>query len=483
MLDNSSSKKVSLSFFWKIMENGGSQGVQFIVSLVLARLLSPKEYGLIAMATIFITIANVLVQNGFATALIQRKDDKAGDYSSVIILNFMVALALYLLLYFFSPEIAAFFDNPEIPGVLKSLGLVVFPGGVISVQNAYISKRMRFKSLFIATFFASILSGIVSIYLAFKHFGVYALVWQQLIYYFSLMTILFIVSDFKFIWDFEIYRLKLLFSFGWKILVASLIDTAFENLNALVLGKVYNEETLGNYNRGEQFPKLIVMNLGSAIQSVMLPLMSAKQDSKESVRELLKNSVRLAGYIILPMMAGLIAVADILIAVLLGEKWLSSVPFLRFLCLAYAFWPIHIANLQAINALGRSDKFLKLEIIKKIIGLTALAIGVYFGSIAVVAMKAVADFIGIFVNSYPNKELLDYDIKKQIKDVFPSFALSTLMGLIIYFVSLSLKSSFTSLILLIILGIFVYIALSILTKNRDLQFLKESFLKIRSKNE
>lgn len=360
---------------------------------------------------------------------------------------------------------------------------MVFPGGVISVQNAYISKRMRFKSLFIATFFASILSGIVSIYLAFKHFGVYALVWQQLIYYFSLMTILFIVSDFKFIWDFEIYRLKLLFSFGWKILVASLIDTAFENLNALVLGKVYNEETLGNYNRGEQFPKLIVMNLGSAIQSVMLPLMSAKQDSKESVRELLKNSVRLAGYIILPMMAGLIAVADILIAVLLGEKWLSSVPFLRFLCLAYAFWPIHIANLQAINALGRSDKFLKLEIIKKIIGLTALAIGVYFGSIAVVAMKAVADFIGIFVNSYPNKELLDYDIKKQIKDVFPSFALSTLMGLIIYFVSLSLKSSFTSLILLIILGIFVYIALSILTKNRDLQFLKESFLKIRSKNE
>lgn len=483
MLDNSSSKKVSLSFFWKIMENGGSQGVQFIVSLVLARLLSPKEYGLIAMATIFITIANVLVQNGFATALIQRKDDKAGDYSSVIILNFMVALALYLLLYFFSPEIAEFFDNPEIPGVLKSLGLVVFPGGVISVQNAYISKRMRFKSLFIATFFASILSGIVSIYLAFKHFGVYALVWQQLIYYFSLMTILFIVSDFKFIWDFEIYRLKLLFSFGWKILVASLIDTAFENLNALVLGKVYNEETLGNYNRGEQFPKLIVMNLGSAIQSVMLPLMSAKQDSKESVRELLKNSVRLAGYIILPMMAGLIAVADILIAVLLGEKWLSSVPFLRFLCLAYAFWPIHIANLQAINALGRSDKFLKLEIIKKIIGLTALAIGVYFGSIAVVAMKAVADFIGIFVNSYPNKELLDYDIKKQIKDVFPSFALSTLMGLIIYFVSLSLKAGFTSLILLIILGIFVYIALSILTKNRDLQFLKESFLKIRSKNE
>ena len=179
MLDNSSSKKVSLSFFWKIMENGGSQGVQFIVSLVLARLLSPKEYGLIAMATIFITIANVLVQNGFATALIQRKDDKAGDYSSVIILNFMVALALYLLLYFFSPEIAVFFDNPEIPGVLKSLGLVVFPGGVISVQNAYISKRMRFKSLFIATFFASILSGIVSIYLAFKHFGVYAFILFQ----------------------------------------------------------------------------------------------------------------------------------------------------------------------------------------------------------------------------------------------------------------------------------------------------------------
>ena len=466
------SKKLSSSFFWKIMENGGSQGVQFIVSILLARLLSPKEYGLIALATIFISLANVLVQNGFATALIQRKEDRDNDYSSVLFLNLILAGGLYILLYILSPNIARFYKNPSIIEVFRLLGIVMLPGGVISVQNAYISRKMKFKSLFIATFFASILSGTISIFLAYRNFGVLALVWQQLIYYFSLMLLLFICSDFRPALIFEISRLGALFSFGSKILMASLIDTGFENLNGLVLGKAYNEETLGNYNRGEQFPKLIIMNLGNAIQSVMLPL-----------RYLLKNSIILSSYIILPMMFGMVAMADTIILVLLGEQWKFAIPFLRLLSISYACWPIHIANLQAINALGRSDKFLKLEIIKKGLGVIALFIGVYFGALVVVAMKVLADFIGIFINAYPNRELLNYDAKMQLKDISKSIILASLMAVIVFLFGLVIPTSFIKIIILPIVGIISYILLSILSKNESFYFLVNHFKALRRRNE
>lgn len=477
------SKKLSSSFFWKIMENGGSQGVQFIVSILLARLLSPKEYGLIALATIFISLANVLVQNGFATALIQRKEDRDNDYSSVLFLNLILAGGLYILLYIFSPNIAKFYKNPSIIEVFRLLGIVMLPGGVISVQNAYISRKMKFKSLFIATFFASILSGVISIFLAYRNFGVLALVWQQLIYYFSLMLLLFICSDFRPALIFEINRLGALFSFGSKILMASLIDTGFENLNGLVLGKAYNEETLGNYNRGEQFPKLIIMNLGNAIQSVMLPLMSRYQDEKEKLRYLLKNSIILSSYIILPMMFGMVAMADTIILVLLGEQWKFAIPFLRLLSISYACWPIHIANLQAINALGRSDKFLRLEIIKKVLGVIALFIGVYFGALVVVAMKVLADFIGIFINAYPNRELLNYDAKMQLKDISKSIILASLMAVIVFLFGLVIPTSFIKLIILPIVGIISYILLSILSKNESFYFLVNHFKALRRRNE
>ncbi len=479
MRDNTLSKKIGFSFFWKIMENSGSQGVQFIISILLARLLSPKEYGQVAIATIFINIANVIIQNGFATALIRKKEDNQDDYNSVLLINIFVALILYILLYFSSPYIAKFYNNNDIINIFRALGIVMFPGAIISVQNAYIVKKLQFKNLFIGTILSASISGFMSIYLAFRAFGVYALVFQQLIYYFSLMLILFFISDFRFRIRFDIYRVRALFDFGWKILCASLIDISFENLNALVLGKVYSEQVLGNYNRGEQFPKLIVMNLGSAIQSIMLPLMSSFQDEKEKIRFLLKSSISLSSYIIFPMMFGMIAISDTLVLVLLGEKWKLSIPFLRWLCLAYAFWPIHIANLQAINALGRSDKFLKLEILKKALGLIILAFAIYKGSLVVVAMKAFADFIGIFINAYPNKALLDYDIKMQLRDILPSLLLSIIMALVIFCIGYLFEAGFLKLIILILLGIIIYILLSIISRNKDYYFLMEQILKIR----
>ena len=428
MNEKQTTAKVLNGLFWKLMENGGAQGVQFLVSIILARLLSPEEYGVVGVILIFVTIANVLVQNGFSTALIQKRKVDDTDFSSVFFFNMAVSAVIYLVLYLSAPGIAYFYNNQEMTALVRVLAVVLFPGGVISIQNAYVSRNMEFKGLFISSFAASMISGAISIFLAYRGLGVWALVWQQIAYYFFYMLILFMSISWKPRLLFSILRIKTMFAFGWKLLCASLLDTVYNNIYGLVIGRIYNESMLGNYNRGEQFPKLIVSNLGAAIQSVMLPVLSASQDEPERVKSMLRRAITVSSYLVLPMMAGLIAVARPMVLLLLGEKWLACVPFLQIMCVAYSFWPIHIANLQALNAMGRSDIFLKLEIVKKMVGLAVLAVGIRYNPLVLVALKAAADFLCTFINAWPNKRLLNYSIIEQWKDIIPSVAVSILMA-------------------------------------------------------
>ncbi len=428
MNEKQTTTKVLNGLFWKLMENGGAQGVQFLVSIILARLLSPEEYGVVGVILIFVTIANVLVQNGFSTALIQKRKVDDTDFSSVFFFSMAVSAVIYLVLYLSAPGIAYFYNNQEMTALVRVLAVVLFPGGVISIQNAYVSRNMAFKGLFISSFAASMISGAISIFLAYRGLGVWALVWQQIAYYFFYMLILFMSISWKPRLLFSILRIKTMFAFGWKLLCASLLDTVYNNIYGLVIGRIYNESMLGNYNRGEQFPKLIVSNLGAAIQSVMLPVLSASQDEPERVKSMLRRAITVSSYLVLPMMAGLIAVARPMVLLLLGEKWLPCVPFLQIMCIAYSFWPIHIANLQALNAMGRSDIFLKLEIVKKMVGLAVLVVGIRYNPLVLVALKAAADFLCTFINAWPNKRLLNYSILEQWKDIIPSVAVSILMA-------------------------------------------------------
>ena len=466
--------KVLNGLFWKVMENGGAQGVQFLVSLFLARLLSPAEYGVVAIITIFITIANVIVQNGFGTALIQKHQADEVDFSSVFYLNLLVAAGIYVMLFFAAPYIAEFYQNPEMTALIRVLAIILFPGAVTSVQSAFVSRKMEFKGLFLATLGASVLSGIVSVGMAYSGFGVWALAGQQISYYFGLMMILFITISWKPQFLFSIERLKSMFSFGWKLLCASLLDTVFNNIQGLVMGKIYNEEVLGFYNRGEQFPKLIVNNLGAAIQSVMLPALSVNQNDLDRVKSMLRRSIMTSSYLVLPMMAGMIAVADNLILALLGPKWSGSVIFLQIMCIAYSFWPIHIVNLQALNALGRSDIFLKLEIIKKTIGVIVLLIGIRYNAVVMVALKAAADFLCTFINAWPNKRLLNYSIFEQWKDILPSVFLSVVMGAAVYGIGLIVPGVWLCLLVQILSGIVVYAVLSWIMKPEVFCYLWET---------
>lgn len=455
-------QKVVKGLFWKVLENGGAQGVQFVIAVILARLLSPAEYGVVGIISIFIVIANVFVQSGFSTVLVQKRHADELDFSSVCYFELAMSAVMYALLYLMAPVIAGFYEIDHLTEIVRVLAVVLFPGAVISVQTSYVSRNMEFRGLFLSTLLASVLSGAISVAMAYLGFGVWAMVWQQISYYLALMITLFFTVTWRPKLCFAVSRVREMFAFGWKLLCASLLDNVFNNLYGLLIGKIYNEELLGSYNRGEQFPKLIATNLGAAIQAVLLPAFAEKQENREAVHQMMRRAIQLSSFAVIPMLLGMFAVADTLVLALLGEKWMICVPFLRIMCISYCFWPIHIANLQAINAVGRSDIFLKLEIVKKLLSVLALVIGMQFDVYVMVCLKAFQDFLCTFINAAPNKKLLGYSIWHQWMDVMPPVALSAVMcaGVMALGDVMGGMSVWIKLIIQIAAGIVIYAALA-----------------------
>lgn len=473
--------RVITSLLWKFMERGGTQGIQFIVQIVLARLLVPKDYGIIALISIFIVIANVFVQSGFNTALIQKKDADEVDFSSVFYLSLFVAGLLYLILFFTAPLVADFYNIHQITLVLRVLSITLFFGAFNSIQNALVSRNMQFKMLFYSSLGAILVSGAVGIVLAYMGLGVWALVVQQLTNQFMITVIMWFTVRWrpKLIFSFE--RVKGLFSYGWKLLASSLIDNLYMNLQSLIIGKIYNPSMLGFYNRGDQFPKVIVSNINGSIQSVMLPALASEQDNRKRIKDMVRRSIVTSSFVLFPMMCGLAVTAEPLVKILLTNKWLPCVPFLQIFCASYALWPIHTANLQAINALGRSDIFLKLEVIKKIIGLTILVISIHFGIYAIAIGTLVSGIISTFINAYPNLKLFNYSYKEQLKDIMPSLLLSLIMGTIIYNLKWLHMVPLVTLIIQIFLGIIIYIMLAKVFKLECYTYLLKTFKDIYKK--
>jgi len=454
------------NLFWKLLERFGVQGIQFVLLIVLARILSPEHYGVLSLMIIFTTLANVFVQNGFNTALIQNKDVKEEDYSSVFWVSLGVACILYGVLFFTTPLIAKFYKMPEIVLPFRVLALMLIPGAFNSVQVAKISREMNFKLIFQSNIIAIVVSGIAGIAIALMGGGLWALVVQTMLNVFMVCIVMLFTVDWKPKLVCDLRRIKILFTFGWKLLVSALIDTLYQDLSSLVVGKKYSEKTLGFYNRGKQFPQFIIGAINGAVQSVLLPAMSSKQDDKSQVKTLMRNSITLSAFIIFPMMAGLAGVAKPLVSLILTDKWLPCVPYLQIFCFNFAFWPVHTCNLQAINAMGRSDMFLKLEIIKKAMGIVSLVIAlVYFDSpIAIAVTGTITNVISCFVNAYPNKKLIGYSYFEQMKDILPSFLMSMLMfGVVILLGQLQFVS-IVVLIIQVLAGVITYALLSLIIR-------------------
>ncbi|MBR4502330.1 MAG: lipopolysaccharide biosynthesis protein [Clostridia bacterium] len=443
---------------WRMAERFGAKGVEFLVSIILARLLAPEVYGTIALVTVFITILQVFVDSGLGNALIQKKDVDDTDYSTVFFFNITFCSVLYVLLFLAAPLIARFYNDDSLTDIVRVLGLTVLIAGVKNVQQAYVSRNMLFHRFFYATLGGTIGAAIVGIYLAYHGYGVWALVAQQVFNVAMDTVILWITVKWRPRRLFSFGHLKTLYSFGWKLLVSSLVDVVYNDIRQLIIGKMYSKEDLAYYNRAKQIPHLITSNINTSINSVLFPAMSSAQESRERVKAMTRRAIKISTYIMAPMMMGLAACSKPVISILLTDKWLPCVPFLIIFCITNLFLPIHTANLNAIKAMGRSDLFLRLEIMKKVIGVIVLIISMQYGVMAMAYSLLFTSVTSQIINSWPNRKLLGYSYIEQIKDILPGVLLAVGMGLIVYSVEYIGLNKWLTLVIQVPLGALIYIA-------------------------
>ena len=402
--------KVFSNLIWRFSERIGAKLISVVVNLILARILAPELYGTVAIVLVFTEILQVFVESGFGTALIQKKDADDLDFSSVFFFNLAMSVLLYVLLFAFAPLIIA---------------------GVRNVQQAYVSRNMLFKRFFFSTLGGTVVSAVVGIFMAVKGFGVWAYVTQYLLNNLVGTLILWFTVKWRPVARFSLERLKGLFSYGWKLLVSSLLNIVSDKLRPLIIGYRFSPADLSFYNEGLLFPNLIVDNVNSSIDSVLLPALSQQQDSAEQVKTMTRRAIQISSYIMWPLMIGLFVCAEPLVSLLLGQDWLPCVPFVRIFSLYYALFPIHTANLNAIKAMGRSDIFLRLEIVKRVLDLVFVVSTVFIGVRAMAYGLLIQGVLCLFINSYPNRKLCGYAFSQQLRDIIPAFLLAAAMGLLV----------------------------------------------------
>ncbi len=473
-------KKVISSLAWRFAERCGAQGVGFIVSIILARLLVPEDYGLIAIVSIFTTILNVFVDNGLASSLIQKKDADDTDFSSVFYCNVFFCIFLYILLFVSAPFIAKIYSNSQLIPLIRVMGITLIISGVKNVQQAYVSRTMQFKKFFFATLGGTIVAAGLGITLAYKGYGVWALVIQSLVNSMIDTVILWSMVKWRPKLLFSISRLRVLLSYGSKLLISSLLDTVYTEIRQLIIGIMYSAADLAFYNKGTQFPNLIIKNVNVSIDSVLFPALSNEQDDVLKIKNMTRRAMKISTYIMAPLMMGMAFVATPLIRFVLTEKWLPCVFFMRIFCITFMFYPIHTANLNAIKALGKSDIFLKLEFEKKVVGILVIISTMWISVEAMAWGMLLNSFISQIINSRPNKKLLNYGYSEQIKDIVPGIALAIGMGICIYPIQYLGLHDILTLLIQVVLGVIIYIGGSVVFKLESFSYLWNMVKQFRS---
>lgn len=457
-------ENVSSNLLWRLLERFGAQGVTLIVSIVLARVLDTEVYGTVALVTVITTILQVFVDCGLGSALIQKKNTDSLDFSTVFYFNFLVCVILYIGLFLLAPSISKFYKRPVLTSLIRVSGLILIISGFKNIQNAYVSRHLLFKKYFFATLGGTLTAAFIGIYMAYNGMGVWSLVTQNLVNQFIDTLILWFVVKWRPTLEFSFQRLKGLFSYSWKLLISSLLDTLWNQLRQLIIGKRYSSNDLAFYNKGNEYPYYATLALNSSIDSVLLPVMSSAQDNVYEVKVMTRRAIKTSSYILWPIMMGLAACSKTLISVILTDKWLPSVPYLIIFCIVYAFYPIHTANLNAIKALGRSDLFLKLEVIKKILNLLIIFSTMWYGVFWLAFGSIIGSILGQLINSWPNRELLNYRYKEQILDILPYIVISVSMSLVVYSLSFLNLANWQILFLQISVGVIFYVSISYILK-------------------
>ncbi|MGN1014132.1 MAG: lipopolysaccharide biosynthesis protein [Butyricicoccus sp.] len=449
---------VVTNMLWRFAERTGAQGVSFIVSLILARLLAPEVYGVVSLITVFTTILNLFIDSGFKNALIQKKNADQLDYSTVFYFNVALGVLLYLSMVAAAPAIAQFYDREYMTPYIRVMSLTLVLGGVNGVQTAVVSKRMEFKRFFYATLGGTLVSAVVGIAMAYCGMGVWALIAQRLVNQAMDTMILWYTVRWRPTLEFSFQRLKPMFRYGSKILGSSLMNSFSNNLTSLLVGKLYTADALAYYEKGRNVPFLIVQNIQTAVQSVLFPAMAECQDEKERVRRMLYQSLQTSAYCIFPCMVGIGICAEPLIRLLFTEKWIAMVPYLQLWCFICAFYLLHTANLQVIQALGRSDIYLKIEVIKQGLSLAGVLAAAKFGALAMLGTAAVVTAVSLYINAHPNAALVDYGFFRQIKDLMPVLLLNLGMGVVVWLAGFLPVPELPRMVLQGAIGVLVYLS-------------------------
>ena len=469
MSDQTLKQATTKGLFWSSVERFSNQGVQFVFSIILARLLSPSDYGIIAMVTIFFAVAQSFVDSGFSNALVRKTDRVEEDLSTCFYFNIGVGIIAYIVLFLIAPLVANFYNQPILSPIIRITGLEVMLNSLCVVQQALFTIKIDFKSQAKITLSATVISGIVGILLAYQGYGIWALVWQGVASSIVRMGLLWLMSKWRPRTGFSKSSFNYLFGYGSKLLASGLLDTIYNNIYPIVIGKFYNPAQLGNYSRALGWAQLPSANITSILQRVTFPVLSAIQDDTLRLQNSYRRLLKLSAFIVFPLMMGLAAIASPLIRVILTAKWDGCVLYLQILCFALMLYPIHAINLNLLQVKGRSDLFLRLEIIKKIIGVVILIITIPLGITAMCLGMVFSSIICLIVNTYYTSRFIDVGLLTQLKDLRIILINSLVMGGGIYILISFIDIEGLKLVMGIVIGFLLYFIGSFYFSKAELQ--------------
>ena len=460
-------------FIWAFGERIGAQLISLIVSIVLARLLVPEDYAIVGVVTIFFNFANVIVTSGLNTALIQKKNVTQTDYSTILYASLGISVIIYFLLFFTAPIIANIYEMQLIVPVIRIMGLILIINAVKSILTAFIANNLQFKKMFMSTLFGTLLSAVVGIWMANSGCGVWSLVAQQMINAGAGTIALLLITKFKVLLVFSVDSFKQLFGYGWKIFLTSIITVIYDEINPIIVGLKFSAVDLSFYTKGKSFPSLLNTTVGNTLSTVLFPVMSKVQDDISAVLSITRKYIRVASYLIFPLMCLFFAVSESFVSILLTEKWMNAVPYIQIFCISYMFDIIHIGNLQSIKSIGRSDVTLIMEIIKKASYFLIILFFVFYSNspVMLAVSSIVCALVATVINTFPNRKLIGYKYRYQLADIAPNLIISLIMGSAVLLMNKLNISPILLLLLQVLSGGLIYLALSIITKNENFKYL------------
>lgn len=467
--------QIANGFIWSLSERLAAQGIMMVVSIVLARLVEPSEYGIVSIVTVFVTFADIFVSGGFGSALVQKKDADELDYNTAFSISFIISIILYLVLFVASDYIGIFYNMEELGAVLKIMGLRLPIAAINTVQHSVIQRNMEFKKFFFATLIGTIISAFVGIYLAYSGYGVWALVGQYMSNTLIDTLVLLVIENWKPKFRVSLKKAKGILSFGWKVFLQKLSYTLTGNIQSLVIGKQFSSEDLAFYNNGTKIPDVILSNIYDTMGKVLFPAISKVQDDSEKKKELIRQSVSLATFFLAPMALGLVIIGKPLVYIMYTEKWAACIPFLQIFCIRFLTRPLTTILQQAVFAIGRSDIVLVIDTVTNamILGMLAITAFVFKSVIGVALGVLPAVVAGFMIYVWIGKKYFRYGFKEQFIDMMPSYFCAIIMGIITHFLSFLISNSVALLVFQILVGVCSYFVLSVVLNRKTLRIALE----------